>query len=195
MIPIRIAVVAVAITLGIYSTPGFPQASLVLKNFDGQTVGWLLSKYPDTHKYQYLTPDGFILTLDWRGWVTTSTSVTPDKLLYVESECAGQTYVQQDFLRISEIYQLGGDATSNVFVAQSFNATGSFSIDVVSEKDKEGACNPVSLYTTSGRYIQEIDPVTYGLSPFLDHWVVKVPNYIVERPEIISCDSFESCPP
>ncbi|MFC1796148.1 hypothetical protein ACFL1V_03530 [Pseudomonadota bacterium] len=191
--------IVIAIIFILVSGSCLAQASLVMKNGDGKTIGWLLSKHPELGEYQYLTPDGFILTLSWRHWVTTSNPDTPDKLLYELSDCDGQAWVNQSFYRFGEIYQLDGAQATDVFVRQDLTNAGSFSIDVASEKGTTGACiNIVEPYADAGRRVEQIDPVEYGLMEHpnqgIHAWIVFGPNKVVEKPELISCDGFESCP-
>jgi len=84
-----------------------------------------------------------------------------------------------------------------VFVTQNLKDAGGYGVIAKSEKFSDGGCVPVlDPEDRAGSRVTEIHPSELGLSyrSNSDSWIVEGKSYSVERPEIISCDGFESCP-
>ena len=185
------------LTLLFVSGSCFAQANLVLKNGEGQTVGWLQSidVRNDNNFYQYLTPTGLILTLDWKGAVVNSNSMAAEKLLYVLPDCQGEAWVAQSDERVGEVYPLNNDLWAAVFVGRDFALNPSFGIDPVSEKSSDGNCINAVSPRIGARRVSAINPTELGLTFFQSSgWLVSGGEHSLDRPNQISCNGFESCP-
>ena len=172
----------------------FAQAGLALINDDGKIVGWLLAKNAGQYSSQYMTPDGYIMSVNSGGYVETTGNIIVTELLYQSVDCSGQAYIKKEFLS-SEIVHLGSDRTNLVF-ARTDHSGVNFTIPMQSNKTPQGVCVPWAnpedrnvIRTT------EINPEDYGIKEAINGlWRVHIQEREVQRPEIISCSSFESCP-
>ena len=65
-LPILVAFLFIGLLL---ASPCFAQGSLAVTNGDGKMVGWLLGKVPSTEHIQLLTPQGYVLTFQYKGYI------------------------------------------------------------------------------------------------------------------------------
>jgi len=61
---------AAVIVLLLLSGSCLAQADLALINDDGKTVGWLLAKNAGQYSSQYMTPDGYIMSVNSGGFIS-----------------------------------------------------------------------------------------------------------------------------
>lgn len=172
----------------------FAQAGLALINDDGKIVGWLLAKNAGQHSSQYMTPDGYIMSVNSGGYVETTGNIIVTELLYQSADCSGQAYIKTEFLS-SEIVHLGSDRTNPVFARTDHSGT-NFVKSMQSNKTPQGVCVPWGI--PDDRNVirtTEIDPLDYGIKESVSGlWRVHISRREVQRPEIISCSGFEGCP-
>jgi len=185
---------AAVIAFLLFSASCFAQAGLALINNDGKTVGWLLAKNAGQYSSQYMTPDGYIMSVNSGGFVENTANSIVAELLYQSADCSGQAYIMFEFLT-SEIVQLGSDRTNSVFARVDHSGT-YFTIPMQSHKTPQGSC--AGWVTPEDRKVlrtTEINPIDYGIKEAINGlWRVHIQSREIQRPEIISCNGFESCP-
>jgi len=185
---------AAVMALVLFSGSCFAQAGLALINTDGKIVGWLLAKNAGQHSSQFMTPDGYIMSINSGGYIENTGSIIVSELVYGSTDCSGQAYIKTEFLS-SEIIQLGVDRKSAVF-ARTDHSGNNYIRSMKSNKTPAGTC--VTWVTPENRSVMtttEIAPLDYGIKEAIGgYWRVHIQSREVQRPEIISCDGFESCP-
>ena len=192
----KVRILSVIIFL-LISSSSFAQASLALINADGKTVGWLLGKSEGLYEYQYLTPDGFILSINGIGALTSGLNQEFSELLYGLENCEGEPRILATELAhegLGEIVQIG-DLFSPLFVRLP-HASNPIPREIKSAKKPSGEClnqTPSTLLIWIN--VVEVDPLAYGITADqIDRWRVDIGSREVQRPEVISCDGFENCP-
>lgn len=174
---------------------------LAMVNFSGKTVGWLLTKTPNSTYSMYLTPDGSLLTLNSSGSTLNSVGERPESIMYEANDCSGPAWIAAGpsgefvFLR-GEIFQVGKPTDS--LHARMPRKSAALSRNINSQKEADGVCialpGPVNTTVVE---VEEVNPLDYGITENGDGiWSVKLPSFEMQQlqSEVISCDSFESCP-
>lgn len=177
------------------------QASLAVKNRDGQVVGWLLDKR-EPELVKMFTPTGFIMTMNSGGVIKNSSNTVVDRLLFDNLQCSGQAWVEVPpawiFTR-GEVMQMGG-TTSRVFFTMpwGFVQNPAEPLGLVAQREEDGECipapPPIEPLVTR---VNEINPADYGISehPGSAIWRVRGPHeFIVQQADGVFCSGFESCP-
>jgi hypothetical protein len=190
--------ITAVIFLFVFSCACFAQASLVLKNTDGKTVGWLLGKSKGSYEYQYLTPDGYILSINGIGALTSGINTQFSELLYESNDCQGEPRIRATELGyegLGEIVQIG-NLFSPLFARLPY-AANPIIRTIRSAKAPPGVCTALGAPEDLVIWIRvlEVDPLTYGITEDqISRWRVSIGSQEVQRPDIILCDGFESCP-
>lgn len=182
----------------IQASPGFAQKSLELRNNSGMTVGWLLNKISDSNLTTYLTPDGYLLSIYDNGNTSNSTQTAPTELMFESEDCTGDAWIKssETSSRLDgEIFQVGDSMDS--LHARMPRSGPSLGRTINSEKSGDGDCLTILVPgDQTVIQVEEVDPLAYGITESISGvWRVNGHNFVVvNNSEVISCDSFESCP-
>ena len=167
-------------------SPCFGQANLAIIS-EGKTVGWLLTKKAP-ESYDYLTPDGYLMTLDRLGFFVSKSGI----LQYESADCSTQPFTESPLY--GELFQVG-NSQSPLFVTLGYTVERERR-SILSETTPDGlGCQPWgSDPMRDVLAVTPIDPAAYGIKNVDGRWGIPIDSRVVQRPDGMFCDSFESCP-